>query len=104
MPHRLLIINAVSAKAGGGLNDLVHTLPLLERRLGECGWRVQTYVVPAGAGALQRAGASMVHVNVVDIDSPIQRAMWELHRLPKIARRERADVVFQFSNLIFREL
>ena len=69
MSHRTLIINAVSAKAGGGLNDLVHTLPLLEKQLSGNGWRVLTYVVGAGADALRRAGARelFVVVNLSDL-------------------------------------
>lgn len=104
MSHRKLIINAVASRAGGGLNDLVHTLPLLERELGSRGWSVSTYVVPVGAEALTRAGASLANVRTVSIDSPVHRAMWEMRRLPAIVRKEKPAIVFQFSNLIFREM
>src|SRR5436190_1466510 len=101
--HKLLI-NAVSCRTGGGLNDLVHTLPLLEQMLGPRGWKIETFVVEAGADALIRSGHPIDRVRVAGVESPFGRANWELRTLPAIVRRDQPDAVFQFSNLIFRDL
>lgn len=99
-----LLINAVSSKAGGGLNDLAHTLPLLTESLSAQGWDLKTYVVPAGEEALRRVGYSMDLVETIPIASPVQRVTWECRTLPTIVNEGRPEVVFQFSNLIFRRL
>lgn len=95
------MINAVSARAGGGINDLVHTLPLLRERLQG---RIRVYVAAEGESALRAAGDSMDGVECVRISSPFRRAKWELWDLPRIVKRDRPAAVFQFSNLIFRSL
>lgn len=98
-----LLINAVSAKAGGGINDLVETLPRLRRRLRERGWEVRTWVVKAGWEALERAGETE-GVECVEVESAVRRGDWELRRFPRIVKSLRPPAVFQFSNLIFRSL
>lgn len=86
------------------MNDLVHTLPLLERRLESCGWKVHTWVVEPGWQALRKAGYNMDRVTQVDAASPAKRGIWEFSRFPRIVRGKRPSVVFQFSNFIFRDL
>ena len=104
MTPRTLFVNAVSCKAGGGINDLVHTLPLISRRLADAGWKIHTWVVQPGWDALRDAGYAPASLTLVRAFSPPGRALWELVRFPRIVRRGRPSVVFHFSNLIFRDL
>lgn len=101
---KTLFINAVSCKTGGGVNDLAHTLPLLERRLRDDGWTTRTWTVRQGWEALEDVGYPMRTVNRVDVSAPIRRAAWEFVGFPRLVRKQRPDVVFQFSNFIFRGL
>lgn len=100
----VLFINAVSSRAGGGLNDLVHTLPPLMSRLEAEGWQVKTWVSPPGAEALAASGFEHPDVITVRGTSPAARGLWEFKTLPGLVRRERPSVVFHFSNFIFRSL
>lgn len=94
----------MSANAGGGLNDLVHTLPLLKEKLASRGISVTAFVTDRAMAALQAAGAMDGEVHAVKVNSPVARARWELWQFPRIVARERPAAVFQFSNLIFRKL
>ena len=86
------------------MNDLLHTLPLLSRRLLDLGWEVHAWVAPAGAEALRRADATLKNIHVAPAGSPWRRGKWELFDFPRIVHRTRPGVVMQFSNLIFRNL
>ncbi len=101
---KTLYINAVSCKAGGGLNDLVHSLPLIEKEMGARGWHVATWVVPAGASALDQAGCRPRDLTVVRAESPWRRAIWETITFPQLVARGQPDVVYHFSNFIVRRL
>lgn len=101
---KTLYVNAVSCKAGGGLNDLVNSLPLIEETLAREDWRVATWVVPAGFEALHQARCRPRDVSVVRVESPWSRAVWELLTFPRLVRRGQPDVVYHFSNFVFREL
>ncbi|MFV2070908.1 MAG: glycosyltransferase [Pirellulales bacterium] len=104
MARKDLFVNAISCKVGGGINDLVHTLPLLASRLREHGWRTQTWVVEPGYRALLEAGYPAEQLTLVRASFPIGRAFWEFVRLPRLVRRRAPSVVFHFSNFIFRDL
>lgn len=100
----VLYVNAVPCRAGGGVNDLVHTLPRLDERLRALGWETETWVVDAGRRALAAAEYNTQRVHVVDIRTPLHRAIWEVIQFPRVVRRGRPDVVFQFSNFVVRDL
>lgn len=102
MSEKLLLVNAVSSRMGGGLNDLVHTIPLLCERMQSEGWRVRTYVSTAGQRALGQN--STISVEVASAKTLRQRAIWETFTLPGIVRREQPNVVFHFSNFVSRNL
>jgi glycosyltransferase involved in cell wall biosynthesis len=101
---RRLIINAVSCKIGGGVNDLAHTLPLLDEALRKTGWEIRTYVVEPGWASLRSVGYDMERVTLVNAASPFKRAFWELVRLPRLVQEISPRVVFHFSNFIPRNL
>jgi len=101
---KTLFVNATSCKAGGGLTDLVNTLPRLDARLREDGWQTRVWVVEPGRRVLEEAGYQPDSLTVVDALAPLRRAAWELIGFPRLVRWEKPDVVFHFSNLIFRPL
>ena len=99
---------------GGGLNDLVHTLPPLISAFASEGWKVRTWLAPQAAETLQNGPAALelgrsvddatCGFDVVDVASPPRRAAWELWRFPRMVRHGRPNVVMQFSNFAFRAL
>jgi len=101
---RLLLINAVSCRCGGGLTDLVGTLPLLNERMRQRKWRVHTCVVEPGRAALEEAGIHLANVHVVDVVNPLRRCAWEAHTLPRWIGTHQPDVVLHFSNFVPRRL
>jgi glycosyltransferase involved in cell wall biosynthesis len=99
-----VIINAVSAKAGGGLNDLVETIPRLTRKLQERGIGATSYVSQIGAAALRSSGVNMDGIQVADPKTPLGRAVWEYVSIPQKVRADHASAVFHFANFIVRDL
>jgi glycosyltransferase involved in cell wall biosynthesis len=99
-----VIVNAVSCRSGGGLNDLVQTLPRLRTALDRAGISTRTFVVDQGERALSAAGINLNDVVTVDATSPRKRMAWELHGLAAETRRLEAGAVLQFSNFLFRSL
>lgn len=99
-----LFVNAVSSRVGGGLNDLVHTIPLLDERLTAQGWDIRLWVGDEGWHALNGVGFPMQQVQRVRLDGPLQRAFWEFVRFPSLVRAGRAERILQFSNFAVARL
>ena len=70
----------------------------LVEQLKQRGWDLHTWVIEPAWQALREAGYNMDRVSLVDAASPPKRAAWEFARFPRIVRRRKPDVVFQFSN------
>src|SRR5262249_5174130 len=99
-----VIVNAVSSKTGGGLNDLVQTGPVLRSALERAGISTHFFVGKEGLEALAAAGVDLHGMTQVEAGTPVRRLAWELVALPRFVRRVRASVVFQFSNFVVRPL
>ena len=96
----MLCVNAISCRAGGGLNDLRNTLPILREALLSEGWRVKVWVCAEGWAALEGVGYDMADVVLVSSSPPLHRFISEVLLLPLQMRREGASVIFSFSNFI----
>ncbi len=104
MKRRQLLVNAVGCRTGGGVNDLVNTLPRLAARLRDSGWDVRACVSLAAREGLARSGDLSVPLDTPAGTSPVGRLRWELCGLPARVAGERPDVVFQFANFVLRRL
>ncbi|WP_428938301.1 glycosyltransferase family 4 protein [Fontivita pretiosa] len=101
---RPVLINAVSARAGGGVNDLLHTLPRLRDALGKRGWNINVFCAAEAIDELLANGYPPREMRRINTRSPLRRGLWEFVRLPQLVRSLRPAVVFHFSNFIFRDL
>jgi glycosyltransferase involved in cell wall biosynthesis len=98
---RMIFIDAVGIRTGGGaaiLNELLYWLP---RTRAEWMWRV--FVLPHGERECEIVGTSP-QVEICEVSaagSPLRRLDWVCRRLPRMVSRERPAALFAMANLVF---
>lgn len=94
----VVVLHAVSAKAGGATTYLQNLVPALSRRMGETG-RLIVCAPPATARALGRVPPNVWIVETdVSHRSPIHRLWWDQVILRRLVHREKADVLISSSD------
>ncbi|MAI08525.1 MAG: hypothetical protein CMF61_06160 [Magnetococcales bacterium] len=89
-----ILINAIHCKTGGGLVTLNHVIPYLAK---DESFKV---TVIANKGYEERISMpENVNLQVVNVpESFLKMIWWEQVNIPKIARKLRADITFNFAN------
>jgi len=85
-----LLINALSARQGGGQTYLINLLQFIPD-----GFPHQIYLLAPAALKLPISQSSVTRVAVsAPVENPVFRALWERVRLPAVIRELRVDVLF----------